>query len=56
MIGGDVESQVNQSFRLVWGALARRDMWRRQTKIKTTYSAVSRRLKPQETQSASFAR
>ena len=43
---GDVESHINRSFRLVWGTLARREMWRHRPKIKTSVSAVSRRLKP----------
>ena len=37
---------------MVWGVLDRREMWRCRPKSKTAASAVSRRLKLQETQSA----
>ena len=54
--GGEaVESQINRSFQLVWGVLARREIQRRRPKSKMDASAVRRMLKPQETRSESSA-
>ena len=46
LVGGSIESHINRSFRLVWGSLAKREMWRLYPKSDTAVSAVSRSLKP----------